>query len=424
MRGRYFLLLIFLLSFVSSEPKLNLQDNFLQPGETILGNITGENFINKITSEDISFFEGRKKVFFESEVKEYNSTYYIYAYTTREGNFTLRIPNILYKENGALKLKTIETEVYISKKLINEDNNTGSKILEVRPGFVDFSKGSKIKLVNKGDFPIVVDYLETSVELNASEEIEIGLEPLKEFSYINFYTYKTFQIPLIPSGREEIVKREPLINYLRTINKSLILKVSSEEKNEEIIYLINAGDKSLSNISFSSTIDFIEFSKTYNEILANQTVNLSLLISPKGRGQIEGMVNISYSSFNQSGLLKIPITLLIVPSGVGKENVSLSSKTCGDEGGVVCKDSKICDGKAIYSADGKYCCLSKCVIVEDPNEESNIGWMIGVSIFVVIALVGFWAYRKQKKLKQKPENSIAKVTEKYNKRLKGGLRRG
>ncbi|MCK5140295.1 MAG: hypothetical protein KAQ85_10670, partial [Thermodesulfovibrionia bacterium] len=87
-RGSTIFLFIFLISLASAAPILLLQHNEIQPGETIFATITtvGE-FTKEITSLDIKFFEGRKEVFFESNIVFYNDTFYLYTYTTREGNF-------------------------------------------------------------------------------------------------------------------------------------------------------------------------------------------------------------------------------------------------------------------------------------------------------------------------------------------------
>lgn len=92
---------IFILNLVSAIPEITFQNEKFQPQETILAQISGE-FAKEISDSDIKFFEGRKQISFEHEVSFYNDTYYLYIYINREGNFTLKIEDILYKEQRKL----------------------------------------------------------------------------------------------------------------------------------------------------------------------------------------------------------------------------------------------------------------------------------------------------------------------------------
>ena len=144
------MIFLFLLSIglVTAVPSINFQNEEIQPGETILGtiNTTGE-FTESITSSDISFFEGRRPTFFEYEIFQYNGTFYFYIYANREGNYSIKIENILYKEDllasvDLEKTFIIKEKSEIIQEEVNESGNITlqnksiTKILQIKPGAI------------------------------------------------------------------------------------------------------------------------------------------------------------------------------------------------------------------------------------------------------------------------------------------------
>ena len=138
-RGVIVFFFLFLISIATAAPILTFQNEEIQPGETILATITTVgNFEKQIEPSDIKFYEGRKQVSFESDIKFYEGTHYLYVYTTREGNFSIEISGILYKEANTLQATTITKEFNITEeKIINEETNeTSTQIFQIKPGFV------------------------------------------------------------------------------------------------------------------------------------------------------------------------------------------------------------------------------------------------------------------------------------------------
>ena len=131
------LVLVFMLSMsiAAAQPTINLQKQTFQPGETLLASITtpGE-FAKTIYQKDVQFFEGRKEVFFEYDLTFYNSTYFLYMYLNKEGNFTIRVDDVFYKAPEP-KSVTIERQIEIKEKFI-DDNKTQTQILSIKPGFI------------------------------------------------------------------------------------------------------------------------------------------------------------------------------------------------------------------------------------------------------------------------------------------------
>jgi hypothetical protein len=127
MKGYLILLAVLFIGFISAEPTINFQHEKILSGETIIGTITineGE-FTKNIEDSEIKFFDGRKEVFFEFENFFYNESNYFYVYTTRPGNFSMKVENVLYKEKQILNSINLEKNFEVLK---------GNDSLQLNPG--------------------------------------------------------------------------------------------------------------------------------------------------------------------------------------------------------------------------------------------------------------------------------------------------
>ncbi len=102
-----FLLLLLTITIASAAPTLSIQNQnkIIQPGETLIAQIevlASEEFTKQITLDEIEFYEGRRKIFVEHDLAFSENTHYLYAYLNKEGNFTIKIPNILYNDELGL----------------------------------------------------------------------------------------------------------------------------------------------------------------------------------------------------------------------------------------------------------------------------------------------------------------------------------
>ena len=155
MRVIFILILVLVTNtFVLAIPTITFQHDEIRIGETALAQIeVNKEFIREIEPEHIKFYEGRKEIFMESDIIFYENIHYLAIYTTRTGNFTLKISEILYKENGELKSHTIEMPLKISNAevSIEDQNETIRQALSIRPGNFLSASQPHIKLINKGD---------------------------------------------------------------------------------------------------------------------------------------------------------------------------------------------------------------------------------------------------------------------------------
>jgi hypothetical protein len=425
-RGVLLLLFVFVLSVVSATPTLNPQFEDLQPGETFLANIStvGE-FTRQITTSDIKFYEGRKEVFFESDITFYNGTFHMYVYTTREGNFTMEISQILFKEGGELKEATIEHPLNISTKPNSEENKSWTEILSIKPGFIFGSPSPTLKLINKGNISLNITLLDKSISLEPLQTHEEIITPEDAFSTIRVSSYKEFDIPIIhPTYNGTFVPTEKK-HDLKYNPELVLMNIILGREATASIELFNFGENNLTNLRISSDVSFLDVSELEN-IPPRGDHNLTLTFSPESPGHIKGNVFILYNQLGEDNNVSIPLSLFVLPEGSTEENFAESNETCEGKGGLVCADGEICNGAATFTKGPVYCCLAACV--PDPkgpgNSEWGLGWVVGVIILLGLGGLGYYFYRRTKKTKQKkPDEKLKESSEKYNKRIKGVVQR-
>ncbi|MFH1237873.1 MAG: hypothetical protein ABIH79_00875 [archaeon] len=424
-RGLIVFLFISLISLASAIPTLTLQHNETQPGETIFATIiTVGEFTKEILSSDIKFLEGRKEVFFESDITFYNNTFYLYIYTTREGNFTLEISNILYKEFDELKSITLEQPITIKNNFIidEETNETRTEILSIKPGFIRTTDEPKLKFINKGTSQLNLTYSENETSLQPQESTEIEIQQEGTFSNLKISTYKDFLIPVMRPAPEDIIIPE-VKHDLKYNPDLLLLELLTEEKSSATITLFNFGEENITDIKFISDISFLKIEKI-ESLEARGVHNLSLTLSPKNPGHVQGNINITYTQYGEEKNLSIPLSIFILPTGSTEEDFQISDENCEDKGGAVCTLEEDCDGDETFTRGGDYCCLGTCVPIETDEEPTGFGWLLGLVILIALGFGGYYLYKKQKSIIPKnPHEQLKESSEKYSKRLTGKLQR-
>ena len=414
--------LLFLISIATAAPSLNFQHNETQQGETIMATITtlGE-FTKQIELSDIKFFEGRKETSFESDITFYNGTHYLYAYTTRQGNFSIQIENILYNEADELKEKTIKQNFTIKEKTIidEETNETSTEILSIKPGFVFTTQAPTIKLINRGTKTLNITYDETEISINPLSTKEITLSPTQIFSQFTISSYKDFTIPIIyPSANSTFVSPSEQLD-LRQNPELLLTNLYTNTETQETIQLFNFGNDNLTSLHVTSAHPFIEADEL-EDVPPRGIQNLTLTFNPKNPGHFQGNINITYTQSEKQNTLSIPLSLFVLPEGSPTEDFEISEQTCTEIAGTVCTDEETCEGNASFTKNGEYCCIGKCQSIAKKEPNGNYGWIWGIIIFIVLAAAAYYFYKRQKKIKpKKPEEQLKESTEKFTKRLEG-----
>lgn len=416
MRRFYFLFsILYIISITSATPTLTFQHNQTQPGETIIATITTQGeFAEQIESTDITFLEARKQVFFEHDITFYNNTHYLYIYTTREGNFTIKIGNILFKETGELQSKIIQQNFTI------QDSTNRTQILSIKPGFIFTTQNPTIKLTNKGTAMLNITYNETTISIQPLKTEEITFTPTKVFSFTEISSYKKFSIPTIYPPANGTFQAKPQLD-LKPNPELLFVELFTKTKSQETIQLFNFGEEIITNIKITSDQTFID-AKLIENISAKEVYNLTITLSPQNPGHFQGNINITYTQHEKQNTLQIPLSIFVLPQGSTQEDFQIQKETCEEKGGIPCSTEEICDGKATFTKNNEYCCIGTCQPIKQDKKDFSYGWLIAIIIFITLIAGGYYFYKKQKKIKpQTPEEKIKETSEKYSKRIQGGL---
>ena len=373
MRRGYILFIncLFLLSLTSAIPTLNLQHKEIQVGETILATITtpGE-FTKQIEPIDVEFYQGRKKISFESDIIYYHGIHYLYIYTTRAGNFTIQIKNILYKELDILQSTTIIEELNITER----KNQT----LTIKPGFIFGNQLPKIKFLNSGISQLNITYNKNKTYLVPSQSQEITLIPTQVFSYLNVSTYKEFSIPIIyfKADKNTTFISPSVEANLRSDKKLLSLELFTKNKTQHTIELFNFGNQNITDIKAMHNISFLTI-KDIQNISPRGIQNLTLTFQPETPGHFKDGINITYTQNETQQELQILLDILILPKGEPIENFEVKEETCQEMSGEICENGYLCNGTATFTKNSEYCCLATCVELEntESSNSNSFGWI-------------------------------------------------
>lgn len=413
-------LLIFSITLATAAPELNIANKTFQPGETILGTITttGE-FAKTISLEDVEFYKGRKQVFFNYDLAYYNNTYFFYTNIPQEGNFTLKIKDVLYK-SPELASTSIEKILTVEKQFIDE-NKTQTKILSISPGLVFTSNQPEVTLKNNGNTDLEIEYFEEEISLSPDNFHAISFIPETQFSYLTIESYETFNIPIIYLPLSQTKPTEISLD-LKPSPSLVQVNLIEEQEKTEIIELINFGESNITNIEITSDIEILE-TEEIQTISAKEVKNISLTFSPEAQGLITGTISISFTQDNEQKLLSIPAKIYILPLGATEEDYEVQDQTCSELAGTICTKDELCTGEIKFTAYGETCCLTSCQEVSS-NGGRSYGWLWAVIIIIILAVAGFFTYKKFKKIKpQKPEETLKQKGKIYEKRVSGNLTR-
>lgn len=419
------IILLLLLPIISAVPTLELQNEDIQPGETVLAKITTPgNFESQIEKSQITFMKGRKKTTLETDVLFYNSTHYIYIYTRQEENLTMQIENILYKEDETLSSITINQNLTIKTNNIldEETNETYTKILKIKPGFIFTTSTPKLKLTNLGTRTLNLTFGDEEVSLQSLASKELEFIPEEPFSLKKISTYKDFLIPTVYlKAQENTTFVSPTAKSdLRTNPDFIFLELFTENKTKQIIELLNFGDENLTDIKITHNTTFLKIPEI-EDMPPRGEQNLTLELNPKTPGHFQGEIKITYSQNETENILEIPLSIFILPKGTTPENFEVKKETCSEISGEVCSQGSFCNGTATFTKNSEYCCLDTCIEEESKDSDSSgFGWLVGLVIFAILGGIGHHFYKKQKQIKpQTSKDSLQATTEKFEKRLTG-----
>ncbi len=432
---RYFFVIVifFCIVIVNATPILKIEHSTYQPKETLFATISTQgSFLEELKTEDITFFEGRKQVFFEHNLYYYNGIYYLDVIFNKEGTFIIKTPEILFNLAGEVGSTTLEKTISVYYDNYDNQTNTYTDILSIKPGIIyTISNKSELKLFNRGtnQLSIKIGDISTSIEGLQAQTIYLNIK--QSLTHVTFSSYKTFSVPIIYLGlipintttqegnqtTIEIKKTELIINP-----KKIEVLTSPNQSIVETINLENRGENEITDIKILTEISTTTI-EVPDTISPQSSEGITITITSEYESFINDTIIINYIENETEYNKTIPIIIYI-----SKENETeipdAVEITCGELSGEICDGE--CDGESEFTIDG-YCCIGKCVERQTPEVETSsndsYGWIVGILIFIIIGIIGYFVYKKYNKTKpESPETKLDKSKEDYEKRLGGQVK--
>jgi len=411
---------LFMISFCYAIPQISIQKSNYVPSETVLGTISGVE--GGLTRDSLQIFEGKREVSFEKDVALIEGNYYFYIIPPKEGNYDLKISNVLYRENGVLKSVDLDQVFNVSQKL---DANNKTYGLTIRPGFYA-GYTPVISLTNNGQEDLNISYENSSISLAAGETQKVY--PQEEgFFIFNVSSYDSFQIPVY--NLNNIVNASTITNISQwnaslevPINLSLSLLKDTEQNFS--ITLRNFGSSTY--VSFQTDLDFVNLTSYDSQIDQDQTKNFVLNFNASEVGAYTGKIEyyVNNTKINETRLdlyiFSNLTSLNTFQQIVNNASTNPSPQTCDEMGMFSCDDNQNCptDSFSYDFVTKKKCCSVQCVTVG--SSTSSTGILIGIIALVVVGGAGYYLYRRMKKFRGlKPEEQFKKVVAQYDKKSIG-----
>jgi preprotein translocase subunit Sss1 len=383
-----FILFLFFVSLASAVPSLEIYGENFQPYETVVGNISGVS--QNLDSSSLKFFEGRREVSFEKDLIAYEGIYYFSVVFNREGNFSLKLENVLYYEGENLNSASLEENFEIKY-----EGENFTRILSIKPGVVFTTGDFDLTLKNVGEDLVNFSYGEKNKSsLESGESEKISLSPSANFSVFEVKSYKDFFVPIIyfnitqtnNTVEEKVLSLKPAIEALE-FSFFVGDKLSSK------IELFNFGEENLTDVSVKTELDFVK-TNLVKEIEGKSVVNLSLEGTLKNTGLFKDNLTISYTENGSEEKVLIPLTVYVFAANSSEEEVA-NSLDCFSLGGEICDSGEFCEGTNSTRVDK--CCVGSCKKLGGDEGSSKV--VVGLLIISFLGIVGYVIYKKYKNVK-------------------------
>ena len=416
--------------------------------ETLIARISG-NFVDPILLENIFFYREHVRISVPFNILKIKGETYLYAQLSgkEEGNYSIAVEGVSYYKDGKLVDDKIVKNFSITNNTADFSINPAVIIArESERFFIEFSnlKGNELVISvsnaskNTSSEESFFDILfGRSTKNNDNTLGAITLNPYEtkrvwfiadeinesELQTLRFETENTFyEVPVYIIENTSTKER---IRKMRFDPSEINVSVVNETT--RIIYLENAGEESLYNISLSvsgTLKQHINLSVSeIEELKPGSLVKIELTIySPEEEiGTIEGQITAktnytlsdSATGISEERELYAYAALIINyvepfvqlnETGNGKNRVSsedsklLLSKTCEEHGGKICTSDEFCNGEEKTVKDGVCCMSGECLKIEgDSSKGKIIGWTIIIILIVFVAWFFKFKYKPAKR---------------------------
>ncbi len=412
-----------LLISLASALDITLTKSSYYPGETLQAEIP-DAFTTTLTSDNIG-------VYYSDNVHEsgvikgivkVDKKYYFYAVLPEyAGQYSLKIENIKHYDG------LIQSDSPIVKNF--SIVSTNSSYLSVSPAALYAIKDFQITVKGYNDYQTInVDFapanFKQSFELGYGEDKIVYIpitgisSPVTADISINSYRIKAVVSP--PSSNQTLqnVSNETIPETIGNLDD--LIALDAHEINASVLPGINNifqitivnRNQSLKDINISSPSTRIALSPLkINLLTQEQTINVTINTD----SNIDSSIKIRYNN----DTLSIPVRIEVVenPNNTQSNIPPLGENlSCSKRGGYICDSSigETCSGSIQFSTDGA-CCIGEC----GAKKNSSSGWIIGIIILIILAVIGFFLYKKYKKGESPEfiEKALQKRTEDYQQRF-------
>ncbi len=400
---KFVLVIVFvvLISFSSAEISLTVLNDNLNEGETFVGVIEAD-LIFALDKDDLKIIENRREIFFEKDVFQYNNLTFFYVVFSREGNFSIETPDLLYKENETLFSEKINLSLDVGK--LQEE------ALSIKPGFL-VGKNLSLNLVNVGNSSIDVKIQDGEINLITNSSEKVHIHPDSNFFYLDVNSYKNFKIPVVYFLDSEpiLVENESEIN--QTINESESESISFDitpsflEENLTTnktfffeILILNNLNESL-NLSVDSSLSNLDFNKSVS-LLPYENLIFSFEFYSEYEGSFSDKITFSSEDLESSTNLSFLVLSDEKEFDFFFEE-ELSDEICSDIG-ESCGANQNCVGGSLSFVGGSLCCVGgSCVSSSGESEAPKKNYFVGVISVLIAGLIAYFIYKKFKEVKPK-----------------------
>ena len=400
----FILVSLMILPFISAID-IKLSKEVYHPGETLQAEIFG-NFIS-LKPENILIY--KQEIVHSnpviSDLTKQNEIYYFYAILPeKEGNFSLRIENSQYIEEGEIK-----TDILIKNFTIEKTNKSA---LSINPGFVLATKDFSIKIKS------LKKNLDVNAEFEANHEIKNfslieGLEKTMEFSISNLTPQKSnikindYNIPVFILSKtiSNFLQEKELEFYPSELKATLFPKKYFYE-----IRLINIGERNLTNIELSNNLNLDLPASLIKSLKKGQFAIINFTADLSAEKILSGEIIAKFEGKN----VTFPVSFKLAENEKDVIISETSSSLDCSEVGKICFSGEECNGVIRDSKQGQ-CCLGDCI------KPSSNNYLIAIVLLIIaIGILGFFIFKIKNRIKPKSTDEILKErASKFRERMAG-----
>ncbi|MCX6748912.1 MAG: hypothetical protein NT076_04880 [Candidatus Pacearchaeota archaeon] len=354
-------------------------------GETLIASFSG---LTELKTENILFYSGRAYTPLVYDLAKIQDSYYLYALLPfEEKNLTLKL----------LQAKFIEQGQEVTRDLVYNFLVKGNiSAFSVNPGWVITNDDFKINIQNY-DKPTAVStsFLGTTNQysLIIGEEKTLTF-PVGKNSSLEFLTVSggdtSYSIPVAIFKNESQAPKTKFFKFTKSFINLTVLKDSPLLYE---IYIINTGDEDIQNLELYSSSESITLAPTRVSLLpSGEIIAINLTMT------LDESKNVTITAESDNDTIE---TFLLIQVTESKEifqqivndtpQVYQQTETCSSLNGRICLATESCSLPEKLTIDG-LCCLGYCQVASSGSST----WLYIVIIVVVLALIGFFVYKRLK----------------------------